>query len=61
MDSTGVRKINRDTEIFLNVLVSLQYYPTTFFIDSNGNIIGDPYIGVHDYDDWSAIIDELLK
>ncbi len=59
--SATYKTIVPDTEIFLNVLVSLQYYPTTFFIDSNGNIIGDPYIGVHDYDDWSAIIDELLE
>ena len=63
LEQTGAtyNTIIPDTEIFLNILASLQYYPTTFFIDSNGNIIGDAYIGVHDYDDWSAIIDELLE
>lgn len=59
--SATYKTIVPDTEIFLNILASLQYYPTTFFIDSNGNIIGEPYIGAHDYDDWSAIIDELLE
>ena len=45
-----------------DVFASLQtgYVPTTYFIDSEGNIIGEAQIGSNSYEGWSAIIDEIL-
>lgn len=42
------------------VLKDTQYVPTTLFIDQNGNIIGDPYVGSRSYDEWNAIIQDIL-
>ena len=38
----------------------LQAFPTTFFIDKDGNIV-DSIEGSNDYDGWKAKIDEVLK
>ena len=38
----------------------LQAFPTTFFIDKDGNIV-DSIEGSNDYDCWKAKIDEVLK
>ncbi|MEG1971582.1 MAG: TlpA disulfide reductase family protein, partial [Oscillospiraceae bacterium] len=35
-----------DETIETNVLNNIEYIPTTFFVDSKGNIIGDPIVGV---------------
>ena len=38
----------------------LQAFPTTFFIDKDGNIV-DSIEGSNDYDGWKSKIDEVLK
>ena len=43
-----------------NVALLLQAFPTTFFIDKDGNIV-DSIEGSNDYDGWKAKIDEVLK
>ena len=35
--------------------------PTTFFVDSDGRTIGDPYVGSRSYAQWKAVIDPLLS
>lgn len=35
-------------------------FPTTFFVDAEGNII-DTVIGAHDYESWKGVIDNMLK
>ncbi|MBO4229371.1 MAG: TlpA family protein disulfide reductase [Clostridia bacterium] len=37
------------------------YIPTTYFIDENGNVVGDPVIGAHSADEYEALIDERLS
>ena len=38
----------------------LQSFPTTFFVDKDGNIV-DSIEGSNDYDGWKAKIDEVLE
>lgn len=33
-------------------------YPTTLFVDAEGNIVGDLVVGARDEDDWREIIEE---
>ena len=42
-------------------LKNVQSVPTTFFVDSNGKQIGDPYLGAKDQDAWTKIIEEMLR
>lgn len=37
------------------------FYPTTYFIDSNGKIIGKPVIGAKSEDVYEDMIDELIE
>lgn len=38
-----------------------QYIPTTYFVDSNGNIVGEAAVGSRGADDYEALIDEALS
>lgn len=40
---------------------SIYALPETFFVDSQGNIVGETYSGSHNYEDWKAIVEETLK
>lgn len=35
-------------------------YPTTWFVDSQGNIIGEPVLGSNSKEDWEALVRERL-
>ena len=37
-----------------------QYIPTTYFVDSHGNIVGETAVGSRGTDDYEALIDEAL-
>ncbi|MGI6079422.1 MAG: TlpA family protein disulfide reductase [Candidatus Avilachnospira sp.] len=37
-----------------------QYVPTTFFVDSEGKLVGDPVVGAKDKNAWTEIINERL-
>jgi thiol-disulfide isomerase/thioredoxin len=39
---------------------SMQYFPTTFFLDANGTAV-KTVIGSNDYESWERLIDEALK
>jgi thiol-disulfide isomerase/thioredoxin len=45
------------TTKFIN---TMQYFPTTFFIDETGNVI-HIVVGANDFEDWSKEIDEALE
>ncbi len=36
------------------------YVPTTVFLDSSGNQVGETQIGSMDYESWAAVVEELL-
>lgn len=35
--------------------------PTTIFVDSNGNQVGNAYLGSRSQKDWQKIIDGILE
>lgn len=50
-----------DSTQFNGRLVGIQALPETFFVDKNGNIIGEPVSGARSADDWKAKIEEVLN
>ena len=43
------------------LLRNIQAVPATFFVDKDGKIIGQMYLGARSQKDWQKIIDDLLK
>lgn len=41
-------------------LSGIQAYPETFFVNSEGEIVGDTYMGSHDLDGWKEIVEQEL-
>ncbi len=50
-----------DTVLYDTILYSVQAYPTTVFVDSNGNIVGDIYTGARDKASWREVIEYELE
>lgn len=42
-------------------LNSIMAFPTSFFVDENGTIVGDAFAGARTADDWSALAQEQLS
>ena len=42
-------------------LLGIDAVPETFFVDKEGNIVGETYIGSRSYEDWKEIAEALLK
>ena len=36
------------------------YIPTTIFVDRTGKVVGETYVGGRSYEDWAAIVEDLL-
>lgn len=47
-------------ELIEGLLKDIYAVPTTFFIDSDGKIIGKEFLGSKSFNDWKKIIDENL-
>ncbi|MCI1722434.1 MAG: TlpA family protein disulfide reductase [Lachnospiraceae bacterium] len=45
----------------LKIAQQVIYYPTTMFVDENGNQVGDVFVGAKSKDGWAAVIEEYLK
>ena len=59
LSDTGVTyPILHYTEVFDQFQTG--YVPTTVFLDSHGNQVGDVQIGSKSYDDWSAMVEGML-
>lgn len=41
-------------------LDSVSAVPESFFVDSEGNMVGEPYVGARDYNAWKSIIETEL-
>ena len=49
-------------EVLLNGrLKGINAYPETFFVDSEGNIVGNTYYGAKNFDEWNEIITQELS
>lgn len=42
-------------------LVNVTAVPETFFVDKDGNIVGEPYVGGRDFNQWKKVIETDLK
>lgn len=63
IDQTGVKYQNILASKSLNE-AKLDYIfsvPTTYFLNEKGEIIGSEYVGSRSFEQWSDIIDDLLK
>lgn len=49
------------TDLINAKLSDVSSVPETFFVDEEGNQIGQSYVGARSKSDWKKIIDELLK
>lgn len=49
-----------DASLYDGILSTLYAFPTTFFVDAAGNVIGEPVVGSQSEEDWQAIVDEKL-
>lgn len=47
--------------LYNNFLYQLQSIPTTIFVDKNGNWVGDIFVGARDKEQWTAIVEDVLK
>lgn len=49
-------------EGYLNGRLSgISAVPETFFVDREGNIVGETYIGSHELEEWKAIVEEVKE
>lgn len=42
-------------------LTGIESVPETFFVDKDGNIVSEPYVGARSQEEWSKIADQELK
>lgn len=49
-----------DSTYFNNRLIDLEGFPETFFVDENGNIVGEGYCGSGSLEDWTEIVETEL-
>lgn len=49
------------SEAVLGFLYDVSAVPTTFFIDSEGKVIGEPVVGARETEAWKEIIDNVLE
>lgn len=49
-----------DTQLMDGLLQGMLGYPTTFFVDSQGNLVGDPVLGSNSAENWMQLIQERL-
>lgn len=63
LELTGVTYLQLLPSRSLNELYlsDVQVFPTTLFVDENGVIIDEAYIGSRSYDDWKQIVDAYLE
>lgn len=41
-------------------LTGIAAYPESFFVDSNGNIVSEPYVGANSLEGWATVVDTEL-
>ena len=61
LSDTGVEFVNLLSSNSLIPLLSMsQYVPTTYFVDSEGKMVGDPIVGA-DVNGYKQFVEEYLK
>lgn len=62
VEYTGANYTNLLPSPSLDIIKLYEVYsvPETIFVDENGTIIGDSYIGARNYDSWKYIVDSIM-
>lgn len=62
VESTGAnyKHLFLNQEIYNMYLEGVSAVPTTIFVDSKGNQVGEAYVGARSKEEWVSIIEELL-
>lgn len=42
-------------------LTGIENIPESFFVDANGNIISEPYVGARSLSEWTQVVEEVLE
>ena len=50
-----------DSTMMNGRLNGISAFPETFFVDKDGNIVGETYTGSHTLDEWKEIVEKELK
>lgn len=50
-----------DSTMMNGRLNGISAFPETFFVDKEGNIVGETYLGSHTLDEWKEIVEKELK
>ncbi len=50
-----------DSGLMNGRLSGIDAIPETFFVDTEGNIVGETYVGAHSFDDWKGIVEKELE
>lgn len=63
VDKTGANYLHLlpSQDLAENVLRDVSVVPTTFFVDAQGNLLTEAYLGSRTQDEWSKVIDSLLE
>lgn len=63
IETTGVTYTNLLPSASLDKIKLSEVYsvPETIFVDENGNIVGENFIGSRSYENWQEIIDGILE
>ncbi len=62
MDNSGSEYPNVfvDEALYNELLTKVQNFPTTFFVDSNGEVVGEGYVGARNIDEWRTVVEDEL-
>ena len=52
---------NPDKNMMNGRLQGISAFPETFFVDKNGNIVGETYSGSHTLEEWKEIVEKELS
>ena len=50
-----------DAGLLNGLLTGVQAVPTSFFVDSDGNLVGNVYTGSRSLEDWTEIVNQELE
>jgi len=61
-DSTGADYLHLipDSEMQANLLREVYYVPNSWFLDSDGKLVGEAIVGSYSKDDWAGMIEDHL-
>ncbi|SFE14155.1 TlpA family protein disulfide reductase [Peptostreptococcus sp. D1] len=57
----NMKVIFMEQNLMNKLMKKTEAIPYTFFVDKNGNIVGEEYLGDRSKEDWAKIIDKELK